>query len=588
LKSLSFTSPRWQVACVLLGVLLALPCLALPFAGDDFFHLANLEGVSPARLRWWELFTFAPGDPARREALVASGVLPWWSAADLQLAFFRPLSSALVVADHALFGRAPLGWHLHSLVWWAALLACTALLYRRVLPAGTALLSLLLFAVDDAHWMPIAWSAARNGMVAMVPALLGLVAHVRWRERAWRPGAVLAPLGFAVGLLGGEGALGVLAYVVAFEAVGHAPAPGQRYLGGLLPHAIVLALYALVRRAAGVGVSGSGAYVDPSHEPLRFAWSALGRVPALIGNAVFGLPAELWSSGPRSRPTLVVAGLLGLGLVAVWLRKALAGLAPGEARAVRWLAVGAVLALIPGAGAMLGERLLLPASLGAAVVFAVLLRDGARRWRTSTGLGRRAALAVLLAAIALPNLVAAPALLVAKTAFLQKFADRARVGVCREPLDGPGPTRAVVLWADNPSIMLFAASTRWFHCPDGMASWTLLSISPHAQRLTRTSAQGLTLTAVDQPLLDSEWEMAVRAAGRSFHAGDAVVQDGGLRITVESVDRGYPQALHLHFPRPIDGSEFRFFVWRKGGLTKVELPQQGASTWLNGARGAGP
>src|SRR5690349_21702579 len=99
------SSRRAITICLLLGVALALPALAAPLAFDDLFHLAALEGRTPAPLRWWELFTFAPGDPARRELFVAGGVLPWWSAPDLKLAFWRPLSSALVVLDHTLFGR---------------------------------------------------------------------------------------------------------------------------------------------------------------------------------------------------------------------------------------------------------------------------------------------------------------------------------------------------------------------------------------------------------------------------------------------------------------------------------------------------
>jgi len=59
-------SRRATGACLLLGLLLALPALAAPLALDDLFHLALLEGKAPASMRWWELFTFAPGDPARR------------------------------------------------------------------------------------------------------------------------------------------------------------------------------------------------------------------------------------------------------------------------------------------------------------------------------------------------------------------------------------------------------------------------------------------------------------------------------------------------------------------------------------------
>jgi len=576
------TPRRGQIACLVLGLILASPALAVPFALDDYFHLANLEGLSAAKLRWWELFTFAPADAARRSALIAEGTMPWWSAADLRLAFFRPLSSALVVMDHAVFGRWAPGWHLHALLWWGALLVCVGRCYRRVLPAGLALFSLLLFAIDDAHWMPIAWLAARNGQVAMVPALLGLMAHLRWREEGWRAGAVLAPLGLAVGLLGGEVAFGVLAYVLAFEVVGRTRTPGDGPGRGLLPYAPVLVVYAVVRKAAGAGVSGSGSYLDPTHDPVGFAGSAPGRVTALIADAVFNVPGELWGAGTLARGILVAAGLLALALVVLWLRRALAVLPPAEARAVRWLALGALLALVPGAASMMGERILLPASLGAAAVFAVLVRDGARRWRAARGQGflRRAALGLLIAAVALPNLVLAPPMLMAKILFWRKMADRTHAGVCRLPLDRP--TGIVVLWSDDPSVLLFAGAVRRLQCPEAMTSWTVLSISPHPQQLERTSPATLALTTRDQPLLDSAWELGVRAPGRPLRAGDSVVQAGGLRLTVAAVRDGRPTELRIEAPGPLEQGPFGFFVWRKGGLSPFPLPPQGASVTLTG------
>jgi hypothetical protein len=99
------TERRAYLTCVGLGIMLALPALAAPFAIDDFSHIAGLEGAARAPVRWCELFTFSPAAPARRQLLITSGALPWWTAPDLRLAFFRPLSSALVTFDHALFGR---------------------------------------------------------------------------------------------------------------------------------------------------------------------------------------------------------------------------------------------------------------------------------------------------------------------------------------------------------------------------------------------------------------------------------------------------------------------------------------------------
>jgi hypothetical protein len=555
---------------IALGVALALPSLAAPFAIDDFYQLAKLEGRLPFQSAWWELFSFVP-DAARREVLLHTGILPWWSSSRLEIAFFRPLASALVVVDHAVFGRNPLGWHVHSLLWWLALLAGVSLLFRATLPMRAAALALALFAIDDAHWMPITWSAARNGLVAAVPAVLGLCAHLRWRRESWGAGAILGPRGLAVGLLGGVAALGGLAYVAAYELV---DGRGARLAGrakALVPYLAVIVVYGLARHALVAGVTGSGIYFDPTREPLGFATAAAGRVPALLADLVLGLPAELWGLAADWPMVLVAAGLVALAVVLLWLRTALATLAEDEAKAVRWLGAGALLALLPGAAALVGSRLLLLPSVGAAAVFAVLLQDGVRRWRATGGRGRRALAAVGLLVVALPNLVLAAPLLVGKEVLWGGLGERARAIVCKAPLDGQRPNHAVVVWADEPALAQYGGGTRWFYCPGTTATWTVLSLSPAAQILSRPSADSLVIEATDQPLLASEWEMLVRSPDAPFAGGERIVQDSGLAITVERVARGRPQRVRFGFPQPIEASDFRLLLWRDGRLDRLAL-----------------
>jgi hypothetical protein len=572
-------APRARAACLALGLLLALPALWGRFAADDYFHIGHLEGGAPISIRSWELFTFVPGDPARYQALVHSGYLPWWSSPRLKLAFFRPLSSELVALDHALFGRHALGWHVHSLLWWAALLWATGRLYGRVLPAGTALVGLLLFAIDDSHWMPIGWSAARNGMVAAVPAVLGLLGHIRWREHRWRPGVILGPLGFAVGLAGGEAAVGMLAYVVSYEVLG-APRGRSGRLVAIAPYAGLLLVYGVVRAGVGVGAIASDSYVDPLSQPLAFATAAAGRVPALAGALVFGAPPELWVGVPRLQPALVAIGLAGLGLVVLWLRRALPARPSEERRGLAWLAGGAILALVPAAGGMLGDRVLLPASIGAAPVFAALLEHGLGAWRAARGRRRRGLVGLALVAIGLPNAVLAAPLLVGKLVLWSKLAGAGANAVCRAPLEGPGPVRAVVAWDDDPAIAVFGGATRRFHCPGEVASWMTLSMAPEPHTLTRTAPAILTLEAPEGALLASEWERVFRTHREPAREGDTVTLDGGLAITVEETRRGRPVRIRVTFPAPLEGGDFRLLRWHAGRLEPLELPAIGARVEL--------
>ncbi len=62
--------------------------------------------------------------------------LPWWAVDGIRLSFFRPLSSALLVLDHAIAGRHPLPYHLHSIAWYVLAALAAALFFRRPV-AGT-------------------------------------------------------------------------------------------------------------------------------------------------------------------------------------------------------------------------------------------------------------------------------------------------------------------------------------------------------------------------------------------------------------------------------------------------------------------
>src|SRR4051794_17430899 len=102
------------IAIVVLAMLVAASSFAVGFATDDYGFRALLgrRGRSPL-----DLFRFAPGDVVENHRLVTYGVLPWWSAPDLKLHFFRPLTGALLALDARLFGNHPFGYHLHSLLW---------------------------------------------------------------------------------------------------------------------------------------------------------------------------------------------------------------------------------------------------------------------------------------------------------------------------------------------------------------------------------------------------------------------------------------------------------------------------------------
>src|SRR5690349_15220606 len=99
----------WVAFSAAVGVILPLPSLAGPFQGDDYLILALLNGLRVSEGRPLELYRFASGVLGDLKRLVSEGWFPWWTDPFLKIAFFRPVSSLLIVAEHWAFGDNPFG-----------------------------------------------------------------------------------------------------------------------------------------------------------------------------------------------------------------------------------------------------------------------------------------------------------------------------------------------------------------------------------------------------------------------------------------------------------------------------------------------
>jgi hypothetical protein len=351
--------PRAPRLVVLLGVLIALPTLAIGFFSDDWFMLAALRHRWPLAPAWWDLYDFMASTDAGVRAEVAQG----------------PLSSAVLALDYRVFGESPVGWHVHAIAWWLALLLVMAALYRRLLPGATGTLALLVFAVVPANAHTYGWVSSSHMLVAAVPSMGALLAHGRAREEGWRAGRWLAPLLLAVGLAGSEAALGAVAFWMSYEALGPAALGSRRQRAmGAAPALLVVAVYLVVYRLAGGAMVASGGYVSPLNDPVGFASLAAVRLPMLLGHALLGVPVEASFGAPQA--PFVLAGVAAVTVCALlgWASRDL--VTPAERAALRWLLPGSLLAVLGTCGGVPGGRALLLANLASR-----------RCWRSSSGAG---------------------------------------------------------------------------------------------------------------------------------------------------------------------------------------------------------
>ncbi len=281
------THPRFAIAAVMAAIAIALPTIGLGFYSDDYVLLGRIRGRLPGPHGPFDLYRLTPPSGASVREMY-----PWWSAEKLEIDFSRPLSSALLWLDHAVFQLRPLGYHLHSIAWYAATVAAVVFVHRRALPGVTGALAALAFLLDDSHVQPVAWIACRHALVSAAPALFGLGAYLRYRSGGQRTWLWLTLIGLGIGLGGGESALGVVAYLMAYELVGRTDAARDR-LRALSPILALTVAYLALYSARGHGAAGNDFYFAPTSDPAGFLGVLILRAPILIADAILGAPTDL-------------------------------------------------------------------------------------------------------------------------------------------------------------------------------------------------------------------------------------------------------------------------------------------------------
>jgi len=570
------------------------PTLDLGLAADDYMAVAVVEGSFAAPRGPLDAFNFAGGTAADVAATQRLGSVPWFAPPELRFAFLRPLSSALWLLDRALFGRELWAYHAHSIAIWALLTLAASALYRRLLPLSAAALATAIFALDQSQHMPVLWLCNRGALYALLFGVLALHAHVRWREQGvrWAPWAIAACT--ALSVLFGEWALAMLAYVFAYEAVAQR-GPLRERAWALLPTAVPAGLFMVARAWLGYGVRGSGTYVDPGAEPLQFLVLLSHRIPVLIADALFDLPAAWWDHGsplrdrvlaselfsptawmalPEWRVYHVLLGVAATVALAIAARRLGRGLPAAERRQLSWLVLGAVLALVPVAGSFPSTRLTLAAMFGFAPAFALALRElGRVLLRSGLRLPAFLALYSLAAAIVVLQLISPLRGNLRGT--IDAFAVT-REWVLRAELDPRrvAGQRVFLLLSSEFVSTIFFAYTWSQHGRPRPRSLYPISMAPVAHDIERTGPNELVLRALGGTFLSSAGEHMFRSPRMPLRAGDTVELEG-MTIDVLRLLDGDPQALRVRFDRPLEDPSYVFLVATEQGLRRFELPAVG-------------
>jgi hypothetical protein len=571
--------PRATRAILALALLLALPSLAIGFYTDDYVTIGYLEGRFTYNPPWWDLFVQTPHGVDAMARLIASGEIPWWTTPELRMHFHRLLPSALLALDHALFGHAPLGWHVHSIVWYLALLCAAAALLHRLLPRATANLALLVFALSDANVFPFAWPAALYAPMAATFAALGVIAHVRLRREGWAPGRWLAPVALAGGLLAGEAALGGVAFAVAYDLAGPVRGSARERVARTLPLVALSLAYLVVYAAVGGGARGSAAYISPLSEPGAFLAAAVTRVPVFLCDAVLGVPADFAFLGFET--ALAMAGILATVLFLL-LGRACAPFVPAEERVtLRWLALGALGSMAVGLGGLIGSRDLLLANFGFAPILAAVMRSGFAPGRLA--LPRRAGAGLL----AIAHVGLAPLGQLGNELTMYQMARATEATAHAIQREAAGAARVITVAASDPMASWYPQAVVAVETREPLACWSWLSGVAADLTLTRSGPASFVLEPRGTTFLRGPFETLDRSPRYPFRAGDEA-STCGLRVRVLSVQDGRPSRIEVTSDADLDAPGTAWLAWQAGAMTRVAFPASGESTtiaWSPGPSG---
>lgn len=570
----------WSVGTLLvLTALLFLPSLSIGFLYDTFF-VAALE--APTSLQAWAapyVMTFET--EAARAFWSSRGVYFWWADEGFRWTLMRPLSTWLLHQQWQAFGASVLGYHLLSLGGYLLVVWAAWRLYRRVLSRGTALLALALFATHFGHMQTVWLIVNQHSILSVLPALLGLVAYLRWREDGWHPGLPLWLLGLGAGLSAGETALAMAGYVGAYELLA-GPGPLHRRLLCLLPTAAAVLVYVAIHHALGYTSRGSFVYLDPAHEPGAFVTAALSRFPALVAGLWNVVPADFYNT-PTLRPLQWIGmGVLGLQLPYL-LRIAWQGLTLAEQKALKWVSLGAFLSLIPGTAALPGGRLLLCASLGSSLVVALLLRHGLSLLKREASQSGRRTYLLALAPLALMNGVIMPGVMPLQLLQMQSVSRSVETSYQTAVIEDSRLETQELVVLTAPGMMTalnFLSGRHLMHGGPLPQAYWVLSCEPYAHRVTRVAPNVLEVEVVGGHFIGEGLQATFKPRKWPLEAGDTIDQ-GTLQVQIVAVGaNGHPTRVRFQFRNDLDSQHYQVLSWIDGSLQPVTLPPVGGSMEL--------
>ena len=592
----------WAAFVVVVAVGLYWPAVEVGFLADDVYQIALIDGVAGER-GVFGLYSLYPAGAAGIEEHVRRGSLPWWTVAEFRFVQVRPLSSLLLWVDHAVWPKDAVVHHLHSLGWLAAALLAAYGVLRRATTVGIAGVALLVYAVDETFGWTTAWLANRCAMVAAAFGFGALTVHLRraagtgGKRDAWLEGGL-----WGLAFSAGEYALCGVAYVIAYALVGRRDAWRVR-ARALIPVGVAFVGFAIASLGLQAGVHGATSYVDPVGHPFEFLLACVQRVPRMLGEIWLCLPGEsdrLWFRYEGTIVTRAMSAFAGVegaegvvqahggfvllvllvgGVPTWWLARRM--LTVEERRAVAWMALGSLGALVPLAAILPSTRALALAALGPAVFVGSIAVAAGRALRArAPGIAawsRTGGLAAIAAGLLVQHVIVDAGWARAQIAGIATTGRAYQRFVAGPGMEGLELEGKHVVVIGSPGLVTGLHSLWITHLLGRPmpATWHVLQIGERRLLVRRVDAHTLELSTLGTIMHDQPQETLFRPPPEGLHTGDVV--DVGLfraKVVGERKEGGVT-AVRFVFDRPLEAAALVFLVGGPEGLGRFELPAIG-------------
>jgi hypothetical protein len=456
---LALTSRFSPLIIAILAIILTLPSLKGGLYVDDYHHkLLMIDSPIKLLKSPIDMFNFFDGDTARTTEIMDRGFIPWWTYKGIRTAFWRPLASITHWLDYIFWPDIPLLMHVQSVLWYGALVLATTFLYRRFISiTWVAGLAALLYAIDDAHGMPVGFLANRNAVMAALFGVLTLIIHDKWRRENLRIGLLVGPALLAASLLSAEAGIATCAYLFAHAAFIDRGTLRQRF-AAMIPYLAVIVIWRFLWTYLGYGVENMGAYIDPLSEPFSYIAALKNRAPFLLLSQ-WALPPSDFTvmMHPKYSIWLWRIALVFLVILIVVLIPLL-----WRQRTTRFWATGMILSVLPICATFPTDRLLTFVGIGAMGIIAqfIFFVFGKTDGRPKLTLWRIPAF-TFAGIFILAHLIIAPLALPARAAhpmIPKKFADKL---ILTEALDESVENQDLIIINPPVTFLLLQSPMMW-------------------------------------------------------------------------------------------------------------------------------